>query len=192
MKRFLIPVLTLVMLIPLAVQPVFAGVAPGILTEVYTHPGHIAVPHVEPGGDGRFFVVVPGSWYTLLLTNVELADGTTTVWIKGTTTTGTAWKIELTGQTVSSGQIETDPFQVPSNAGCTMVVAYLNAGHMAEDPIHAGTPGHMKTYYNDVSPHNDPVPCEAPGVPEYTFGSAILVSFGLIAAYALRRRHNKY
>jgi len=186
-KLLLIGVLTSVMLIPLMVQVAHAGIAPGVLAHVYYSDG-TEVPYVDPGGDGRRWVVVPGGSYKVNITNVELADGTTTVWIKGTTSTGASWKIELTNQIVSGGEIITDVFQIPENAGCTIVVAYWRIGHLAQDVRQPGTPGHMKTYYDDEPPFDNPVPCEAAGVPEFTLGSSIVVLLGLLAAYVVRRR----
>ena len=72
-----------------------------------------------------------------------------------------------------------------------MVVAYDSKGHLAEDVKHAGSPGHLKTYYDDVPPIDNPIPCEAPGVPELTLGSAVVVSLGMLIAFARRRRQKK-
>lgn len=192
-KLLLIGVLTLVILIPLTLtaQVAFSnpGIAPGVLAHVYYSDG-TEVPYVEPGGDGRRWIVVPGESYYVNITNVELPDGSIniTVWIKGKTTSGIGWTIELTGQSVSGGEIITDVFQIPENAGCTIVVAYWRIGHLAQDVRQPGTPGHMKTYYDDEPPFDNPVPCEAAGVPEFTLGSSIVVLLGLLAAYVVRRR----
>lgn len=193
MKRpLLIGVLTLAVLIPLTTQVAFSnpGVGPGVLANVYYCDG-TEVPYVDPGNDGRRFVVVPGGSYKVHLTNIELADGTTTVYIKGTNTNGESWMIKLENQVVSGGEIMTDCFPIDEDAGCTIVVAYSHPGHLAQDPITPGMPGHMKTYYDDVPPFDNPVPCEAPGIPEFTLGSAIVVLLGLAAAYVVRRRKKK-
>lgn len=188
-KLLLIGALTLAILIPLTVQVAFSnpGIAPGVLAHVY-YPDGTEVPIIVPGGDGLRWIVVPGGSYKVNITNVELADGTITVYIKGTTNNGDSWIIKLENQVVSGGEIISDVFEIPSDAGCTIVVAYWKPGHLAQDPIHAGTPAHMKTYYDDEEPFDNPIPCEAPGVPELTLGSAIAVSLGLLAAYAVRRR----
>jgi len=194
-KSLLVGILMLAMLVPLltlSAQVAFAepDIAPGELTHVYKS-GGILAPSTVPGGDGLRWIVVPGQSYYVHLTGVELSDGTTTVWIKGTTNTGVAWTIKLEDQVVSGGEITTDLFQIPSNAGCTIVVAYWKAGHLAHDPIKPEMPGHMKTYYDDEEPYDNPIPCEPVGAPEFPFASAMVVSLGLLAMLAVRRRQKR-
>jgi len=193
-KSLLIGVLILTVLIPLLIlsaQVAFAepDIAPGELTEVYYDGTTTLVPYIDVGGDGRRWIVVPGGLYSVHLTEVELPDGTTTVWIKGTDRiTGEPWTIELTGQVITGGVITTSVFEIPETAGCTIVVAYGTIGHLAHDPIKPQMPGHMKTYYDDEPPFDNPVPCEVYITPEFPFASAIVVSLGLLAMLAVRRR----
>ena len=187
-KLLLTGILALVILIPLTVQIAQASIGEGVLADVIDCDTGVSVPKT-PDNLGAF-VVIPGGRYRVRLTNIE-AEFTSpiTVYIKGKHTDGSSWIITLESQTITEKrEIETDCFTIPSTAGCTIVVAYGTPGHLACDLNPPPQPGHMKTFYDDEPPFDNPVPCEAPGVPEFTLGSAIVVSLGLLAAYVVRRR----
>lgn len=186
-KLLLIGVITLVILIPLTVQVAFSdpGIAPGVLADVYYSGTTNSVPW-----DGNMWVVVQGGSYQAHLTDIEYT-GKTDVFIKGKYTDGTSWIITLEDQIISGGEIITDPFTIFSTAGCTITVAYSHEGHMARDPSPPPTVAHMKTYYDDEEPFDNPVPCEKFGIPEFPFTSAVAISLGLIGALFVRRRQKK-
>ncbi|MGC8832360.1 MAG: hypothetical protein ACP5PQ_07255, partial [Thermoproteota archaeon] len=73
-----------------------ADVGQGVLSVVWRW----GPPNYPVHKDGQNkFVVVPGSWYRVLIDGVEFDQGTSlSVWIKGHYTDGTSWIIELEDQ----------------------------------------------------------------------------------------------
>jgi hypothetical protein len=180
--------LLLVLLSPV-VRMTFADVGPGILSDVQ-YPNGTSVP-TELGGQGQtFFIVVPGGNYRVIITNVEVSlwGESVDVWIKGKNQDGSIWQVLLPGQEVTQdGTITSSEFQIPSTAGCTIQVAYYQIGHETANPTGPGT-GHMKTYYDDTPPFDNPVPCGEVGLPEFPLGPEAIAAAGLLAVLAIRRK----
>jgi hypothetical protein len=179
----------LLVLLSFVTMVAFADVGPGTLSDVQ-YPDGTSVP-TEYGGQGQtFFIVVPGDSYQVVITDVEEAlRGTLVgVWIKGKNQDGTKWQVYLPDQQVdSAGKITTGVFTIPQTAGCTIQVAYYQIGHETANPTGPGT-GHMKTYYDDIEPFDNPVPCEEVGLPEFQLGPEAIAALGLVAWIAVRRR----
>lgn len=178
-------VLLLVLLSPITLVT-FADVGPGFLSEVLYCKGE-TVP-IVCSGPNPFFVVVPGGSYQVVITGITDYTGSVSVFIKGKHQDGTPWIIELKNQIIVEGKITSDCFTIPSDAGCTIVVAYYHQGHLAAQSQGSNNPGHMKTYYDDKEPFDNPIPCEGEKVPEFPLAPEAIAALSLVSWTAVRRR----
>lgn len=162
------------------------GAGPGVLSNVlYCEDGGVPIVY---SGPNPFFVVVPGERYRVVITGITDYTGSVPVFIKGKYQDGTSWIIELEDQEIVEGEIFSDCFQIPGRAGCTIVVAYGHQGNLAAESQGSNNPGHMKTYYDDDEPFDNPVPCDGVGVPEFPFAPEAIAALGLVVWTAVRRR----
>jgi len=192
-KSLLIGLLTLVIVAPLlimAVQKVLASPDPTVgLGYIYdvTPSGGMEIP------GSKKWKVQQGATVTVTLKEVELA--TVDVWVKGSYTSGSTWTIQvLDDYTVGAGGTVVFSFTVPATAGCTMQVSYkdIAGGESHEAAVYSASAGKqsaggLKAYDSDWNY----VPCVGVPAPEFSMGSAVATSIGLIAAFAVRRRYQK-
>ncbi len=159
------------------------------------------------------WVVSGGVTYLVTLREVEFDHANISV--HGKYQDGTKWEIVIGTDIANDGSEVSGrgwyywfSVVIPSSAGCTGTVHYRKGPsdasgnpngethNAAEEPADVWDPtvqnhfqktGHFKLYYTD----GKPVPCEALGVPEFPFASAVATSIGLIGALLIKRRQKK-
>jgi len=158
------------------------------------------------------FKVNQGVTYLVTLREVEFDHANISV--HGKNMDGTPWSITIgydiaaSGVDPSNGWYYWFTVTIPDTAGCTGTIHYEKGSsdtsgnpngetHVAAeepaaiwDPMvnnHGQYAGHFKVYYLN----GEPVPCVAPGVPEFPFVSAVATSLGLIGTLLIRRRQKK-
>jgi len=192
-KTLLIGLLTLVIAAPLltiVAQRAFAEPDPMV--------GLGYIFDVSPSGGmeipgSKKWKVQQGVTATVALKEVEfpLVD----VWVAGAYTNGIPWKIQVLDDYSVVGGTVVFSFTFPLNAGCTGVFQYKDStgvdpeNHVAA--VYSASQGQQEAGgFKMFDSQWNPAPC-VPGVPELSLGSAVVTSIGLVAALALRRRHQK-
>lgn len=159
------------------------------------------------------WIVNPGVTYVITLREVEYNYAR--ISIHGSYTDGSEWTI-VRGLDIPNdgadpsgrGWVYYFDVTIPDNAGCTITIHYeqgpsdTSGNPNSETHVAAQTAasswvpgtsvpdqfaGKLKNYY----PGGGAIPCEAAGVPEFPFMSAVATSLGLIGALLVRRRQKK-